>query len=52
MKRKNVIKILIFLCILLFIIFNVIYVKAAKGTEIKPVEYSKAYKGWLELSEE
>lgn len=52
MKRKNMNKILIFLCILLSIIFNVTYVKATKGTEIKPVEYSKAYKEWLNLNEE
>lgn len=52
MKKKSIIKILIFLCILLTIIFNIIYVKATKEASIKPVEYSKAYKEWLNLSEE
>lgn len=52
MKKRNLIKILIFGSILLAITFNIINVKAAKETTIKPAEYSNSYKKWISLSEE
>lgn len=52
MKKSIIIKILIFVLIVLSIVFKILNVKAAKQTTIKPVEYSKAYKEWLNLSEE
>ena len=51
MRKKKIIKTIIFICILLGIIFNILNVKATEET-FKPVEYSEAYKKWLKLSEE